>query len=247
MAYQGDFVLTLRLELSVMPTRNWAHAAPPSSLLQVTAAWLVASSAHLPSARGAHSFQPSRLHVRSKLGISKFGVNVLTQNSVTSMGATSGLNPEIAAAFSSGGFSNMFPRPSYQDNAVNTYLNALGNTYQGRYNSTGRAYPDVSAHGVDYIIRLNGGWYSAIGTSASTPTFASIIALLNDQLLLAGKPLLGFLNPRLYSMGSSAMTDITAGNNPGCGTDGFPADVGWDPVRSFAARTMRTQAHPLLM
>ncbi|KAI0716525.1 family S53 protease [Earliella scabrosa] len=149
---------------------------------------------------------------------------------VTSMGATSGLNPEIAAAFSSGGFSNMFPRPSYQDNAVNTYLNALGNTYQGRYNSTGRAYPDVSAHGVDYIIRLNGGWYSALGTSTSTPTFASIVALLNDQLLLAGKPLLGFLNPRLYSMGSSAMTDITAGSNPGCGTDGFPADVGWDPV-----------------
>jgi tripeptidyl-peptidase-1 len=24
--------------------------------------------------------------------------------------------------------------------------------------------------------------------------------------------------------------DITVGSNPGCGTDGFPASPGWDPV-----------------
>ena len=53
------------------------------------------------------------------------------------------------------------------------------------------------------------------GTSASSPTFASVIALINDQLVAAGKPVLGFLNPWLYSTASSAFTDITIGKNVG--------------------------------
>ncbi|RDX44428.1 subtilisin-like protein [Lentinus brumalis] len=151
---------------------------------------------------------------------------------VTSVGATKGINPAVAASFTSGGFSNFFPRPSYQETAVQTYLNrsALGDGHSGRYNATGRAYPDVSVHGVDYLYNLGGKFSSAYGTSTSTPAFASIIALLNDRLLSAGKPPLGFLNPLLYSRGVAAFTDVTAGSNPGCGTEGFPADVGWDPV-----------------
>jgi len=69
------------------------------------------------------------------------------------------------------------------------------------------------------------------GTSCSAPTFASIIALLNDQLITAGKKPLGFLNPLLYSAnGSAALTDIISGSNPGCGTNGFNATENWDPV-----------------
>ena len=149
--------------------------------------------------------------------------------SVTSVGATKDISPESAASFSSGGFSNMFPRPTYQSEAVERYLGALGSTYAGRYNSTGRAYPDVSLHGVNYLYNLNGRFGTAFGTSTSTPTFASMIALLNDRLLNQGRPPLGFLNPLLYSA-ESTFTDVTLGNNPGCGTDGFYADVGWDPV-----------------
>jgi tripeptidyl-peptidase-1 len=26
------------------------------------------------------------------------------------------------------------------------------------------------------------------------------------------------------------MNDVTDGSNPGCGTRGFPAKIGWDPV-----------------
>jgi len=29
------------------------------------------------------------------------------------------------------------------------------------------------------------------------------------------------------------LNDITSGSNPGCGTDGFNATVGWDPVGIF--------------
>lgn len=69
--------------------------------------------------------------------------------------------------------------------------------------------------------------------SASAPTTASIISLVNDMLLAAGKPVLGFLNPWLYAGGSAAFTDITSGSASGCGTTGFPAQAGWDAVTGF--------------
>ncbi|KAJ7135552.1 hypothetical protein C8R44DRAFT_609338, partial [Mycena epipterygia] len=53
------------------------------------------------------------------------------------------------------------------------------------------------------------------GTSASSPTFAGIIALINDRLIAERKPTLGFLNPFLYSRASNAFTDITIGHNSG--------------------------------
>ena len=59
--------------------------------------------------------------------------------SVTSVGATQNISPEIAADFSSGGFSNLFARPSYQDDAVSAYLQTLGDTNAGLFNTTGRA------------------------------------------------------------------------------------------------------------
>jgi tripeptidyl-peptidase-1 len=60
-----------------------------------------------------------------------------------------------------------------------------------------------------------------------------VIALVNDALLAAGKPVLGFLNPWLYSTGHTAFTDILSGSAIGCGGAGFPAAVGWDPVTGF--------------
>ncbi|KAF9282369.1 hypothetical protein BGZ68_006004, partial [Mortierella alpina] len=45
----------------------------------------------------------------------------------------------------------------------------------------------------------------------------------------AGKPTMGFLNPRLYKHAAS-LNDITTGSNPGCNTNGFPAMAGWDPI-----------------
>ncbi|KAF8263394.1 hypothetical protein EI94DRAFT_1741004 [Lactarius quietus] len=69
------------------------------------------------------------------------------------------------------------------------------------------------------------------GTSGAAPTVAGIISLLNDHLISKGKPLLGFLNPRLYGELLPGFNGITSGSNPGCGTDGFSATIGWDPVR----------------
>jgi tripeptidyl-peptidase-1 len=59
------------------------------------------------------------------------------------------------------------------------------------------------------------------GTSASAPTFAGIVALLNDVRLSNNLSSLGFLNPLLYSKGIGGLNDITVGHNSGCGTTGF--------------------------
>ncbi|KAF8576677.1 family S53 protease-like protein [Ramaria rubella] len=150
---------------------------------------------------------------------------------MTSVGATTGINPETAASFSSGGFSNYFATPSYQSAAVSTFLTALGTTNSGKFNKTGRGFPDVSAQGVDVEIVSGGETGTVDGTSCASPIFASVVSLLNDQLIAAGKSPLGFLNPFLYSAaGSAALTDITSGDNPGCNTNGFSARAGWDPI-----------------
>ncbi|KAH9940518.1 family S53 protease-like protein [Epithele typhae] len=148
---------------------------------------------------------------------------------LTSVGATTGIT-ETAADFSSGGFSNIFARPSYQSSAVSTFLTALGSTNSGKFNTTGRAFPDVSAQGENVEIAWDAQFGTVDGTSCSSPIFASVIALLNDELIAAGKSPLGFLNPFLYTTGASALTDVTSGSNPGCNTNGFTARAGWDPV-----------------
>ncbi|KAJ6586025.1 family S53 protease-like protein [Mycena capillaripes] len=134
---------------------------------------------------------------------------------VTSVGATTGFGPETAVNFTGGGFSNYFPSPSYQSDAVAGFFGQLSTDFQGSFNSYGRGYPDVSVQGVHFAIVLGGNVTVESGTSASTPTFASIISLINDRLISAGKPVLGFLNPFLYYYAQTALTDITAGHNSG--------------------------------
>ncbi|KAI4525603.1 subtilisin-like protein [Schizophyllum commune Loenen D] len=147
---------------------------------------------------------------------------------VTSVGGTINV-PETAVDFSGGGFSRYFNRTDYQADAVEAYLSTLGNTNSGRYTSTGRAFPDVAAMGDNVAIVYQGGTYLIGGTSASCPIFASVISLINDRLIAAGKSPLGFLNPWVYE-NPQAFNDIATGSNPGCNTDGFPSVSGWDPV-----------------
>lgn len=87
-----------------------------------------------------------------------------------------------------------------------------------RYNDTGlsRGVPDVSANGANYVISVNETFTLVYGTSASSPTFATIIAIINEQRHAQGKGPIGFLNPSLYA-NADVLNDITEGNNPNCG------------------------------
>ncbi|KAJ3817411.1 family S53 protease-like protein [Lentinula raphanica] len=150
---------------------------------------------------------------------------------VTSVGATQ-LNSECketSAQFSSGGFSNYFTRSSYQNASVAKYLSDLGNTYASEFSANGHGFPDVAAQGSKVEIITRELSTLVYGTSCSSPIFASVVALINDRLITSGKSQLGFLNPFLYN-NSHAFHDIASGSNPGCGTSGFPANAGWDPV-----------------
>lgn len=80
-------------------------------------------------------------------------------------------------------------------------------------------------------------------------TFAGVISLLNDFRIASGKAPLGFLNPLLYAQGAAGLNDITSGSNPGCGTNGFTARAGWDPVRllfPYVVFRERSSSLPLL-
>lgn len=134
---------------------------------------------------------------------------------------------------SGGGFSNYFKRPSYQNGVVPAYISSLGSQYKGLYNPNGRGYPDLSAQSQAFVIIFSGVMFPIDGTSCACPTVAGILTLVNDALIAAGKPVLGFLNPCLYQRLYKAFTDVTGGSSSGCNTTGFPAQAGWDPVTGF--------------
>lgn len=156
---------------------------------------------------------------------------------VTAVGATqfTDATTETASqAFASGGgFSTYFDTPDYQKTDVQNYIqNYAPSSYDGQYNKDGRAYPDVALVGVNIPVFVNGKQHNSGGTSASTPMWSGLISQINDYRATLGKPTLGFLNPRLYTDDSvrGSLRDITVGSNPGCNTDGFSCEAGWDPV-----------------
>ncbi|OQR93774.1 tripeptidyl-peptidase [Achlya hypogyna] len=146
---------------------------------------------------------------------------------------------------SGGGFSNVYEVPAWQKAVVGRYLaSAACPTKPGFFNPVGRGYPDVAVIGAHYSVVLRGKTKGISGTSASTPAFAGLVTLWNDQRLAAGLPPLGFLNPLLYKIGAShphAFHDIVAGDN-GAARNGsyacpvaFHAGPGWDATTGFGS------------
>jgi subtilase family serine protease len=135
---------------------------------------------------------------------------------------------------SGGGVSTLYALPSYQSSLPSSWTTLFGNTVV----SSGRLNPDVSLNSA-----IQGGWLCYLGflgrwavfggTSASSPAFAAIIALVNQD---HGSPA-GFINPAIYALAESpnygsAFHDITLGENSDTagafGVDGFSAAPGYD-------------------
>jgi tripeptidyl-peptidase-1 len=187
---------------------------------------------------------------------------------VTSVGATQGPesgSAEIACSSATGGvvttgggFSIAFDRPAYQESVVSNYLkNGPNVPPTSQFNSKGRAYPDVALLGFNYEVYIGGSAYGVSGTSASTPTFAGMMTLVNGARLNAGKKSLGFLNPTLYKLASTnkqAFRDVTSGennccaaqSNPTCCQYGFTASAGWDPLTGLGSPNFPVLASALL-
>jgi kumamolisin len=73
------------------------------------------------------------------------------------------------------------------------------------------------------------------GTSFAAPMWAGYLALANEQNVTNGNPLLGFINPTLYTLYSSSsyttdFHDITSGSN-----GSFTATVGYDLVTGIGS------------
>ena len=142
--------------------------------------------------------------------------------------------PEKVWPFAGGGASALFTKPVWQTGP--------GVPADGR-----RDVPDISftASGhVGYQIINNGSVFIVGGTSASSPVFAGIVALLNQSQAAANPAApagLGNINPGLYRL-AAATTDVfhdtIAGDNkypcaqgsPACvdGLVGYPATPGYD-------------------
>ena len=145
-----------------------------------------------------------------------------------------------------GGFSSIFKQPVYQKAAVDAYLATdVPFPPAGTFNSSGRAFADVSALGHNVLNVLGEvDAYPEGGTSASAPIFAGIVSLINSERLAAGKPPVGFINPALYALharGDGAFYDVTVGNNA-CGDSqccprkyGYTAAAGYDVVSGLGS------------
>jgi uncharacterized protein (TIGR03437 family) len=170
-------------------------------------------------------------------------------NSVTQSSARSYI-PEIAwndtsslgdLASTGGGASIFFSKPAWQTGA-------------GVPNDNKRDVPDVSlnasfAHDA-YVIFLEGQLQSNGGTSAAARTFAGMLALLNQSIVLTGgKAGLGNINPNLYRLAQtnpSVFHDITIGSNfvpcspgstscPPSGQYGYAAGPGYDQATGLGS------------
>jgi len=143
------------------------------------------------------------------------------------------------------GFSRRFHVPAYQASVVADYLSRAPLPPSSSFNPNQRAYPDVVALASNVPMVADGSTLVTGGTSASAPAFAGIVSLLNKMRLDAGLPVLGFLQPRLYSAAAEAepgamFYDIVVGNSS-CGGDhydcgnGFVATEGWDAVTGWGS------------
>ena len=129
---------------------------------------------------------------------------------------------------SGGGASSIYAKPSWQA--------GVGIPADGK-----RDVPDVSltAAGHDgYLIYMNGGLYLVGGTSAASPSFAGVMALVVQRAAARQ----GNANLAFYSLaskqragGASIFHDIISGNNSIPGQTGFNASVEYDQATGLGS------------
>ena len=119
-----------------------------------------------------------------------------------------------------GGVSTVVSLPTWQNGLTyKTYPDGV------IHNLTKRGLPDVSMAMNDYGIRFNGNIISVIGTSASAPIFAGMIA----RLIAKSGTRPAALHNVIYA-NTNAFYDVLDGNNATNNANGYYATATWDPV-----------------
>jgi len=101
--------------------------------------------------------------------------------------------PSGGAITPGGGFSTLYARPEWQEEAVSEYLGKDHSGYkyypgQGQtgFAPSGRGYPDVSLYGYNIPIIDDGKISAGAGTSASAPMFGGLLLQLIARLEESG-------------------------------------------------------------
>jgi kumamolisin len=133
-----------------------------------------------------------------------------------------------------GGVSAVFARPPWQS-AI-----AIQSVNPGAI--VGRVVPDVAANAdwnaSPYLLVVDGGSQPNGGTSAATPLWASLVALINAKRPAGQR--VGYLTPVLYqaakngaTVGANGCTDVTTGDNATDPLGGYAAGKGYDAVSGW--------------
>jgi hypothetical protein len=137
-----------------------------------------------------------------------------------------------------GGVSAFFAKPSYQNGAgVPPSINPGGFVGRGLPDVAANASPnsgyplnlaDAAAQGLQNPVPMS-------GTSASTPLWAGLIAVMNASM----GDNLGFINAVLYEIAPAGFRDILGAPGPASnafnGAPGYPAGPGWDACTGWGS------------
>jgi subtilase family serine protease len=185
--------------------------------------------------------------------VTGLGVDTVSPPAQCQLPLNPGSQRETGWVVSGGGYSILFPRPSYQNTLP------PGSTFVGSSvgapgpNSNMRGIPDIayqassrtgvlvymsepattsSGIGCGGANPCSSGWYVVGGTSAGSPQWAGIVAMA-DQI---ANRKLGFLNPALYTIANNPgmyaadLFDVTVNCNQASSIPGYCASAGWDAV-----------------
>lgn len=173
---------------------------------------------------GDYTEFPSSMAYNS-FGVTAVGGTTLTLNSTLQIENQTAWYIAVPSndgpAGSTGGISQVFPEPSWQQNSE------ANKVIQGK----GRGVPDLSAianntvtyetvNGTNYYYFNTGTFYYDWGTSVASPVVAGIVAEINAVMNHYGETDVGYLNPLLYELGNLSVKHFTNTSTTGFVTQG---------------------------
>jgi uncharacterized protein (TIGR03437 family) len=235
---------------SLRAYQTWARQANAQGITWVNAA---GDSGGADCVRGSSGIGALAVDAPASVPeVTAIGGTTLTESSSAYWSATNATNQGSALSY--------IPEAVWNDSTTGSpaaggggasafFLKPLWQTGAGMPNDGARSVPDISlaasANLNGYLVYSGGKLAVFGGTSAGTPAFAGMLALLNQQLTRTGQgsPGVGNINPRLYSLAQSvpaAFHDVTRGDNVvtvtctvtsrncSAGSYGYSAAAGYD-------------------